>query len=379
MKKALILATAVGFIANFEMNDISILQEMGYEVHVVSDMSDCNNKEKLNKLLHSGIIAHNIKFFRNPFKYDNIKAYNKLNRLVKTERFDLIHCHTPVGGVFGRAVGHFNHVKQVIYTAHGFHFFKGAPLKNWLIYYPIEKIFSRWADIQITLNNEDYKRAQKFHTKIVKRIHGIGIDISKFNQDKSKREAKRTELNIDTQDVMLLSVGQLERDKHQIVVLKAMKKLAEYNCKYYICGVGNKEKEYQTYINENQLQNNVFLLGYRTDVAELLQAADVFVFPSLFEGLSVALMEAVAAKIPIACTNVRGNVDTVITRESYFSPNNDEELVSVIEKIIFTNNNSIMVEKNFTNLKKFQLSHVEQEMRAIYKIADDMIEKRKTI
>ena len=90
-------------------------------------------------------------------------------------------------------------------------------------------------------------------------------------------------------------------------------------------------------------------------------------------------MEAVAAKIPIACTNVRGNVDTVITRESYFSPNNDEELVSVIEKIIFTNNNSIMVEKNFTNLKKFQLSHVEQEMRAIYKIADDMIEKRKTI
>lgn len=376
MKKALIVATVVGFIANFEINDIFILQKMGYEVHIASDMSDCNNKEKLNKLLCTGIIAHNIKFFRNPFRYGNIKAFRQLNHLVKTEHFDLIHCHTPVGGVFGRAVGHLNHVNQVIYTAHGFHFFKGAPLKNWLIYYPIEKFFSRWADIQITLNNEDYQRAKKFHTKIVKRIHGVGIDINKFNQGKSNRKTKRTELNLGIQDIMLLSVGQLERDKNQIVVLKAMKKLSKYNCKYYICGVGNKEKEYRTYINENQLQNNVFLLGYRTDVAELLQAADIFVFPSLFEGLSVALMEAVAAKVPIACTNVRGNVDTVITKESYFSPNNEKELVNVIEKILSSNDSAIMAEKNFKNLKKFQLSHVDKEMRAIYKFADNVIEKR---
>lgn len=376
MKKALIVATVIGFIANFEMNDITILQEMGYEVHVASDMSDCNNKEKLSRLLNSGIVAHNIKFYRNPFKIGNFKAFEQLNKLAQTEKYDLIHCHTPVGGVFGRIVGYTNHVGQVIYTAHGFHFFKGAPTKNWIIYYPIERFFSRWTDIQITLNNEDYERAKNFHAKTVKRIHGVGINIGKFNLGKELREAKREELELNEHDIMLLSVGQLERDKNQIVVLKAMKSLIKYNCKYFICGVGNKEKEYREYINDNHLQHNVFLLGYRTDISELLQAADIFVFPSLFEGLSVALMEAVAAKIPIACTKVRGNVDTVVTEDSYFEPNDSEKLVNVISKIV-SSDNTQMINKNFNNLQEYRLSHVEEEMRAIYKIADEAVEKRR--
>ena len=170
MKKALVVATVVGFIANFEMNDILILQRMEYEVHIAADMSDCNNKEKLYGLLSSGVIAHDIKFSRNPFKAGNIKAFKELRDLAQAERFDLLHCHTPVGGVFGRMVGHGTGVTQVLYTAHGFHFFKGAPLKNWLLFFPIEKFCSRWADIQITINSEDYDRAKTFHTKKVRRI-----------------------------------------------------------------------------------------------------------------------------------------------------------------------------------------------------------------
>ncbi len=378
MKKALIVATVVGFIANFEINDIIILQEMGYEVHIASNMSDCNNKTKLNKLLCSGIIAHNIRFYRNPFVIGNFNAFKQLNKLVQLEKFDLIHCHTPVGGVFGRITGHINHVSQVIYTAHGFHFFKGAPTKNWIIYYPIEKFFSRWADIQITLNDEDFEQAKKFYSKTVKRVHGIGIDIGKFNQGKELRERKRKELNLNVQDIMLLSVGELDRNKNHIIVLEAMKSLVKYNCKYFICGVGKKEEQYRAYINNNNLQHNIILLGYRTDISELLQAADVFVFPSLREGLSVALMEAIAAKIPIACTQVRGNIDTVVTKDSYFLPDDSENLVDVILKIV-SSDNMQMINENFYNLQKYQLNHVKEEMREIYKMADEAVEKERRV
>lgn len=377
MKKALMIATVVGFIASFERNDISILQRMEYEVHIASNLHKCNNKEKLNKLISLGIIVHNIEFSRNPFSLKNVKAFQMLNGLVKKEQFDLIHCHTPVGGVLGRFVGHFNHVKQVIYSAHGFHFFSGAPLNNWLLFYPIEKFCSRWTDILITLNDEDYQRALKFHSKTVKRVHGVGIDINKFNQGKEYREVKRKELGVSEQDIVLLSVGELSKDKNHKIVLEAMKELSEFGCKYFICGKGSLEEELDHYILENDLKQNVRLLGYRTDISELLQATDIYVFPSLFEGLSVALMEAVAAKLPIACTNVRGNTDTVITKESYFSPHNAKELVKVIKNLISIKDNTKMINKNYENLLKYQLSEVDREMREIYKIADAAIEKEK--
>lgn len=376
MKKALVVATVIGFIAGFEKNDISILKEMGYEVHVAADLSICNNKSSYNALVSLGVITHNIKFSRNPFRLINIKALQKLDRLVKSEQFDLIHCHTPVGGVLGRIVGHFNHVNQVLYSAHGFHFFSGAPLKNWLLFYPIEKFCSRWTDILITLNDEDYQRALKFRSKTVKRIHGVGIDINKFNKGKKCRENKRNELGVSEQDIVLLSVGELSRDKNHKIVLEAMKELSQFRCKYFICGKGNLEEKLTHYILENNLEGNIQLLGYRTDISELLQATDIYVFPSLFEGLSVALMEAVAAKIPIACTNVRGNVDTVITRESYFSPHSAKELVRVVKDLI-SKDNTKMVNKNYENLLKFQLSEVDKEMRDIYKLVDKAIEKRK--
>lgn len=375
MKKALVIATVMGFVVTFEKNDIFILKEMGYEVHIASDLSAYTNEENYNKLISLGVITHNIEFNRNPFGFKNVKAFQKLNNLVKKEQFDLIHCHTPVGGVLGRIVGHFNHVSQVIYSAHGFHFFSGAPFKNWLLFYPIEKFCSRWTDILITLNNEDYQRALKFHSRKVKRIHGVGIDINKFNQGKECRGAKRNELGVSEQDIVLLSVGELSRDKNHKIVLEAMKELSEFGCKYFICGKGNLEEELDHYISENDLKENVRLLGYRTDISELLQATDIYVFPSLFEGLSVALMEAVAAKIPIACTNVRGNVDTVITEESYFSPNNAKELVGVIKNLISIKDNTKMINKNYENLLKYQLSEVDREMREIYKIADAAIEK----
>lgn len=380
MKKALMVATVVGFIASFEKSDINILQEMGYEVHCAANYSRVNDPEKIKQLDEMGVVRQHIEFARSPFSKRNIQAYQELDRIITGEHFDIVHCHTPVGGVLGRMAARKNHVPVVMYTAHGFHFFRGCPVKNRVIFYPIEKNMSRITDILITINNEDYQVAKnRFHAKRTERIHGVGIDIEKFGVPSDCRNEKRAELGVADDEKLLLSVGELDRDKNHIEVLEAMKILAPKGYKYIIAGNGSLKKPYTDYIKANGLENAVYLLGYRRDIPELLKAADIYIFPSLFEGLSVALMEAAAAKIPIACSEVRGNIDTVVTEESYFSPQSPLELVSAVEGISNMNDEekSKMLEKNYKNLLKYRLSEVEKEMARIYKIADRAVEKRK--
>lgn len=380
MKKALMIATVVGFIASFEKSDINILQKMGYEVHCAANYSKVNDPEKIRQLDDMGVVRHHVEFARSPFSKTNLQAYKKLKGIINSGHFDIVHCHTPVGGVLGRIAAHKCHVPAVIYTAHGFHFFKGCPAKNRVIFYPIEKTMSRITDILITINNEDYEVAKKrFHAKRTERIHGVGIDIDKFSFPADCRNEKRTELGVDGDEKILLSVGELDRDKNHIEVLEAMKILAPKGYKYFIAGNGTLKESHTDYIKANGLENAVCLLGYRRDIPELLQAADIYIFPSLFEGLSVALMEAVAAKIPTACSEVRGNIDTVVTKESYFSPQSPLELVAAVEDISNMNDEEIsrMVETNYQNLLKYRLSEVQKEMTRIYKIADRAVEKRR--
>lgn len=380
MKKALMIATVVGFIASFEKSDINILQEMGYEVHCAANYSRVNDPEKIKQLDDMGVIRQHITFARNPFSKMNIQAYKELNRVIKREHFDIVHCHTPVGGVLGRMAAHKHHVPVVIYTAHGFHFFKGCSIKNRVMFYLIEKNMSRITDILITINNEDFEVAKnRLHARRTERIHGVGIDIEKFSIPSNCRNKKRTELGVADDEKLLLSVGELDRDKNHIEVLEAMRTLAPKGYKYFIAGNGSLKESHTDYIKTNGLENSVYLLGYRRDIPELLQATDLYIFPSMFEGLSVALMEAVAAKIPIACSKVRGNVDTVVTKESYFSPQSPTELVSSVEAIsnMTDEEKSRMVEINYQNLLKYRLSEVRKEMKKIYKIADRAVEKGK--
>ena len=382
MKKSLIVSTIIGFIASFERSDIAILQEMGYEVHIACNCDIFSSREKLKRLEDMKIIKHHISFARNPFDLSNIKAYKSLVRLMKKEKFDIVHCHTPVGGVLGRIAANKAEVPRIIYTAHGFHFFKGAPKINWLLFYPIEKWLSQYTDILITINDEDYSLASKnFHAKVTERIHGVGVDIDRFLSKKDCRTKKRKELNIQDNEALLLSVGELDKDKNHIEVLEAMKTLGKEGFKFCVAGTGALEDSHKKFIQENGLEDCVKLLGYRKDIPELLQAADIYVFPSLFEGLSVALMEAVAARIPIACSEVRGNVDTVITDESYFPSNSPSKLIDVIRNISSMSNceKENMVEKNYKNLIKYRLSAVQEEMKKIYKYSNDEIEKTKVL
>ena len=217
MKKALIVASVYGFIHHFERNDIKILQELGYEITVASNFDNYKNElDNLNvNLIH-------IPFQRSPFSLKNITAYRKLNKFLKKEKIDLIYCHTPIGGVIGRITGYKNKIKNIIYTAHGFHFFKGAPLINWLLFYPVEKYLSKYTNILITINQEDYKRAQAFYAKKVKYIPGVGLDTEKIKNIVVDKKEKREELGLTEENIVLLSVGELSKRKNHIIPIKAL-------------------------------------------------------------------------------------------------------------------------------------------------------------
>ena len=366
VKKILIIASVPSMIGQFNMNNIAILQELNYEVHVACNFRDRSVwttervKQFISELKSKNISYYHIEFPRNPiYARKNWRAYKQLETLVKRKKFDLIHCHTPVGGVLGRIVAHKFSVK-VIYTAHGFHFYDGAPLKNWLIYYPIEKFLSRYTDVLITINKEDYKRAKKkFHAKKTVYIPGVGVDTKKFAPRKSGRERIRTELGLKDKDIMLLSVGELNENKNHEAVIRAIKGM---DVTYVIAGKGEKRNSLEQIAKECGV--DLRLVGFRTDVSDFYDAADVYVLPSIREGLNVSLMEAMASGLSCAVSRIRGNTDLIDDEAVLFDPKNKEQLRESVESAI--KNLEEYSQKNLKKIRGFDLSAVENLISSIY-------------
>ena len=224
------VASVTSMIGSFNMNNIKILKDMDYEVHVACNFKDTSvwpeerTRECVKELMHLDVKCHQIEFSRSPADIKRtIKSFAMFNRLVKEHDFDFVHCHTPLTSAIVRVVCHQHNIK-VIYTAHGFHFYKGAPLRNWIIYYPIEKILSQWTDVLITINQEDYMRAQEmFYARKTVYVPGVGIDTKKFAPSLSGRERIRHELNISDDRIVLLSVGELNANKNHEAVIRAVK------------------------------------------------------------------------------------------------------------------------------------------------------------
>lgn len=321
MKKILMVATTAAMIEQFNKNNIMILEEMGYEVHVVGNWLEGNpiSDERLEEF-KNWLDNHHAQWFQIPSTRkpldvkNNSAAYRSIVELINKNKYEFMHCHTPIGSVIGRCAAHKTQTK-VIYTAHGFHFFKGAPLKNWLLYYPVEKFLSRWTDVLITINNEDYERAKKkFYMKKLVKIPGVGIDLEKYGCIRETREEKRKELEVDDNTIVLLSVGELIERKNHTTVIKAIAKLKEktnVKIKYFIAGKGALEDTYRQLISNLHIEQEVILLGFRNDISELCEASDIFILPSFQEGLSVALMEAMASGLPCIVSDIRGNNDLI--------------------------------------------------------------------
>ena len=315
--------------------------------------------------------VYNIEWSRSPLDIKHIlKSIKRIKAIVQDGGYDIVHVHTPIAAAVTRlALRHM--VKsgkiKIIYTAHGFHFYKGAPLLNWLIYYPIEKYLSRYTDVLITINKEDYEIAKnKMHANKTEYIPGVGVDVEKIQSVKVNRNKKREELGIPNDATVMLSVGELSKRKNHEVVIKALAQLDDKNVVYAVCGKGPLYEYLKGLAHRLSVSERVFLLGFRTDVAEICKASDIFVFPSLQEGLPVALMEAMACDMCCIVSNIRGNVDLINNCDFLFIPNNVNEL---IEKLSFNLSNHCYGRHKYV-LSEYDIKNIQTRIKIIYSLQE---------
>lgn len=288
----------------FLIPHIKMLLDEGHEVSVA-----CSLQQQLNDFFYKNDIpVYDIPFDRSPLSKNNRVAYKVFKTLVKNENFDIVHTHTPVASMIVRLACKKTKSK-VFYTAHGFHFFKGAPLKNWIMYYPVEKYLSKYTDKLITINKEDYNRANKKFSKTdVKYTHGVGLSTRKFNKF---FPVDLDEFKQNDDDLVLLSIGELNDNKNHEQVINELSEINEMHFIYLICGVGEKEDHLRNIIMKKGMQNKVFLLGYRKDIPSILAVSDIYIHPSKREGLPVSIMEAMYQRLPVCCSDIRGNNDLI--------------------------------------------------------------------
>lgn len=315
-----------------------------------------------------------IDFSRSPLSKNNIVAYSQLKKVVENGNYDIVHCHTPNASVITRLVCRKFRKKsglRVFYTAHGFHFFRGAPLRNWLIFYPVEKFCSRLTDKLITINQEDYELAKRrFKAKNVFYIPGVGIDLSKFENIQVDRNAKRKEIGVPEDAFLLFSAGELNKNKNHWVVIEALAKLKDYNIHYAVAGSGEKRDELLQLAEARGVSEQVHLLGYRNDVAELNHSADVFCFPSLREGLGLAALEAMACGLPLITSNVHGINDYSTDGVTGFKcdPDDAAAFSESIRRLLCTESlKKEMCEYNRRYVEKYDITEVCRIIREIYK------------
>ncbi|MBQ6621276.1 MAG: glycosyltransferase family 4 protein [Mogibacterium sp.] len=315
MKKVLFVATVVKLhIMEFHLPYLRMFKELGWETAVAArndyeDPADC--------AIPFCDRFYDIPFERDPFSAGNLRAYRALKAVLDRGDFDIIHCHTPVGGALTRlcAGNARRNGSKVIYTAHGFHFYQGAPLRNRLLYYPVERWLARRTDVLITINREDWQRAQKFRAGRVCLVPGVGVDTAKFRGCACDRAEKRRALGLRPEDPVLVSVGELTAGKGQGLCLEALgvlKKRGQLGTiRYLLCGSGPHEELLRKRAEELQLSEHVRFAGYRTDIPEILKCCDLFVSFSEREGLPVSVMEAMASGLPVLCSDVRGHRDLI--------------------------------------------------------------------
>lgn len=380
--KVLMIASVASMIQQFNMNNIKILVQMGYQVEVACNFENGNTCaqeqiDALKKELESqNVVWHQIDFARNVFKFgQNIRAYRQLEKLFQKRTYHFVHCHSPIGGVIGRLVAH-KYKTYTIYTAHGFHFFKGAPKKNWLLFYPVEKFLSGYTDELLVINHEDYELAKKkFHMKHLTYTPGVGVDITPHHMFDEAQNKKRKELGIPKEAFLIVQVAEFTLNKNQRTVIRALEELNNSNIFYVMCGIGPEKESLEQYVKEQHLEKNVRFAGFRKDVHEILQCADCFVLSSYREGLSVALMEAMAEGLPVVCSRIRGNVDLVESGIGGYlaAPGEYREYGEAFAKLYEMKQNEPqklkkMGQANQCKIKEFSKENVNQIMKKVYQV-----------
>ncbi|MBR1413430.1 MAG: glycosyltransferase [Bacilli bacterium] len=360
------------FVANTDMHIelcylpyIAYLKKQGYIVHVATNTNKIwpNCDKKISIPIH-----------RTPFKLDNIKAITKLKKVIREEQYDFISTSTPMGAVITRFAAKKMKKKnlvKILYTAHGFHFFKGAPIINYILYYPIEKYLSKYTDILVTINNEDYQFSKK-HFKIDTRlINGIGYHQDRFNNTLNINQKKtvRKQLGINNKDYVIIYIAEISKRKRQEYLVKALSKMNLDNIKVLLVGGDILNKKIDNMIEKLNLNNSIKILGFRSDVSKLLDISDLVLSVSRQEGLPLNIMEAMAKQKTIVVTDCRGNRDLIKNNyNGIIVPINDDKyLINTIEEL---KSNKALSNKLGTNNKglvdKYEINNILPEYTKIY-------------
>lgn len=309
MKKILVTSTDL-MMLQFLVPHVLHLKDVGYDVEVVC--SEVGGRFAEVETTLSGIKVRKVELYRSPLQPKNLKGLGELKKIINSSHYDLIWTNEPVMGVMTRLAATKARKKgtKVVYMAHGFHFYDGAPRLNWMIYYPIEKLMASRTDVIVTINKEDYARAGGFKCADVRYIHGIGINTDRLTKTKEEKYL-RQELGIGEDSFVVLSVGELNDNKNQAVVLDALAKIKDPAIHYVLCGKGANMDTLKAKAATLGLSDNVHFLGYRKDVVDICSEADVFVMPSKREGLPVASLEAMYVGLPLITSRCRGIVDVM--------------------------------------------------------------------
>lgn len=370
--KLLYILNVAGRVNNFSYSSMCAAKELGFEFHIAGNWGYKSSQERCADEEKYGIKIHQIDFERSPVSPKNKKAYNQLLELMKRENYDAVHCNTPIGGLLGRLCAKKCKVNKVIYQVHGFHFYKGAPALNWLVYYPVEKWLSKYTDALVTINKEDFERASEKRfskTGIAYYVPGVGIDLEQFAYRDGARGEMRAEMGIGENDTVLISVGELNKNKNTSVIVSALEKLNDSSVHYIVCGVGDERENLENQVKAAGLENNVHFLGYRNDILKLYSASDVFVMSSFREGLSRSIMEAMAMGLPCVVSEIRGNVDMIDDgKGGFLCPVTDAQAYA---KAIGTLCSSAQLREsmkayNLEKIRQFELCRATEEIRKVY-------------
>lgn len=374
IKNRILVTSTDLMMVQFLVPHVIFLSNKGYKIDIL-----CSNvggrisevKENLKDYVENIFV---VSLQRSPLSPKNIIGYCEIKKKLDKNHYDLIWTNEPVMGVVTRlaAKKSRNSGTKVMYMVHGFHFYKGAPKLNWMLYYPIEKIMAKYCDVITTINHEDFEAAKQFKGDGAKYIHGIGINTDRLNKQSEQRNV-REEIGLEKEDFVVLSVGELNENKNHRVIIRALAQVNDESIHYVICGKGEQLDALTRLSKELGVESNVHFLGYRTDVVDICSQSDLFAFPTFREGLGLAALEAMYCGLPLVTSNSRGPVDFMINGETGFvcDPNKPEDFAKAIR--IIKNDNELklsMQKRNKMLAYPFCVDNVKNE---IYNIIEFVI------
>ena len=365
----ILYVTTIGATMRFFKDFVKQLSEEGHTVEIATNEKLVPVHDAVREL---GCKVHQISCVRTPFNKGNLKAIRELKKIVSENEYDIVHCHTPIAAMCTRlaCINQRKKGTKVFYTAHGFHFYKGAPLKNWLIYYPIEKICSYFTDILITINKEDYVLAQKkMKAKRIEYVAGVGLDTSRFRNCVVDVKAKREEIGVPEDAFFVMSVGELNKNKNQETIIRAISQIDNKNIHYALAGRGALVEHLRSVAEECGIGDRVHILGLRNDIAELYKSADVCCFPSFREGLGMAAIEAMTSGLPLVAANNRGTREYCKDGHNGFmcNPFEPKEFAEAIQKLIDDSElRAKFSQINADEALRFDVSNINEELSKIY-------------